>query len=163
MPSRTSRSKVSASTLTAARSSAIDLPVGPQRAAVGGVEAAAQPHQGLLQAVARLAVAALAPQQAGEALARMRVPRRHRQVGEQGALLLARQIDDRAGRQPDLESAEQVRFRSAIAASSMTGLFTAKRRLQSRLTWLSRGTQRPLPAGGQDRVDRFTEEMGATL
>jgi hypothetical protein len=64
-------------------------------------------HQCLLQAVARLAVAAFAPQQAGEALAGMRVPGRHGEVGEKRALLLPRQIDDRAGCQPGLESAEQ--------------------------------------------------------
>ena len=136
------------STLTASRSSSDRLAVGAEHAAAVVAEAAAQPRQRLLQAVARLLVAMLAPQQAGEAVTRMGGAGADRQEGEQGAILLRRQIDSRAVGQQSLELRRAASAsKPAIAEGSMTGVTIARRHLLFRLTGLLRGRQCSRPGG----------------
>jgi hypothetical protein len=67
------------------------LPAGAQRVEASLPKCLTDPGQGLLQAVARLRLGAIAPQQAGEPLAGLRPPGRQRQIGKQQPVLAGRQ------------------------------------------------------------------------
>ena len=73
-------------------------------------ESPSQPHQRLSQALARLPVADVGPQQRGERLARVRPPGSHRQVGQERLRLAGGQrpraglgTEEKAAQQPEIE------------------------------------------------------------
>ena len=83
------------------------LAIGPDDLFARGPKRPAQAHQRLLQAVARLAAAMLAPQHAGQAVARLRAAGRHGEKGQQGAVLDAAQLRGRVAGQSQLEPAKK--------------------------------------------------------
>ena len=83
------------------------LPVGDDGGGTLRPERLAQPRQRMLQAVPCPGVVAVAPQQPREPVPGMRRARRQGEHCQQRALLLPRQVPDRAVRRPDLELAEQ--------------------------------------------------------
>ena len=87
------------------------LPVRGQR--VRERLAQALPHAGqrVLQAVPRLRIAVIAPQQAGQLVARLGRALRQGENRQQGPVLLARQLCRPAIGQPQFEDAEQLELR----------------------------------------------------
>jgi len=83
------------------------LTIRDQRRRGHGAERSAQAQQGLLKAVARLPVAAVAPEQRCQLLAGERHPGRNSEVSQQGAVLPARQLDALIRAASDAEAAEQ--------------------------------------------------------
>ena len=82
------------------------LPVRLQDRLAAGYQRPPQPHQRLFQAVARLVAIMFAPQQAGEAVARLRLAGSDGEEGEQGAILGGAQLHCATGIL-QLEPAEQ--------------------------------------------------------
>ena len=81
------------------------LAIGDERIAVAA-QGGAEPRQGVLEAVARVGVAAVAPQQAREPVAGVGGAGGQGEHGQQRPVLLPRQVARRAVR-PNLEAAEQ--------------------------------------------------------
>ena len=79
--------------------------LGEERSAMTG-QGPAQPHERLAQALARLALAHVRPEQPGQRLARVRPPASHGQVGQE-RLRLARGHGPRAGVGPQEKAAQQ--------------------------------------------------------
>jgi hypothetical protein len=96
----------------------------------------------MLQAIAGLGIAALAPQQPGQLVARLGGAGAQRQQGEQRPVLLAREVDRLAAGQPQLEAAEEREFRRYGAAL----LFCDFGPRMPELTHFSRSAQRSSPA-----------------
>ena len=114
---RAARSNAATSTLSAAGSSRTDWRSATMAASPSRPERCAQPRQGVLEAVARLGVAAVAPQQPREPVPGMRRARRQGEHGQQRALLLPRQVPDRAVRRPTSNPPSSVTARAAIPSS----------------------------------------------
>jgi hypothetical protein len=73
----------------------------------GPPQALAQREQGLAQAPAGRRVTRVGPQQRSQLVARMRLPRRGGEIGEQGLRLLPGQVDWRVARGRELEATQQ--------------------------------------------------------
>ncbi len=72
-----------------------------------GREGVPQPGQGMLQAVARLTIAPIAPEEARKLVPRLGRPRGEREDGKQRTVLLTGDVNDGALREPRHEMSEE--------------------------------------------------------